>query len=156
MSVPERPLVLQTPTNLTDSNSNSCGEKKSTSLQQKIGLNRKDYAPLSLDTDVIRFQTGFKALLSTEEKSKTRFISWNKTSAVFASINYKTLRKHRWLFVTQSSSSGFLGPSGQVVFFHFPFYSLSSCQTFLVSHFHTDWHSRLGLGNQVGSTTDHL
>ena len=41
-------------------------------------------------------------------------------------------------------------------FFHFPFYPLSSCQTFLASHFRTDWLSRLGLGNQVGSTTDHL
>ena len=41
-------------------------------------------------------------------------------------------------------------------FFHFPFYPLSSCQTFLPSHFCTDWLSRLGLGNQVGLTTDHF
>ena len=37
-----------------------------------------------------------------------------------------------------------------------PFYPLSSCQTFLASHFRIDWLSRLGLGKQVGSTTDHL
>ena len=30
------------------------------------------------------------------------------------------------------------------------------CQIFLGSHFRTDWLSRLGLGNQVGSTTDHF
>ena len=30
------------------------------------------------------------------------------------------------------------------------------CQVFLASHFHIDWLSRLGLGNQVGSTTDHF
>ena len=42
------------------------------------------------------------------------------------------------------------------VFFLFPFYPLSSCQTSLASHFPTDWLSWLGLGNQVGSTTDHL
>ena len=38
----------------------------------------------------------------------------------------------------------------------FPFHPLSSCQTFLASHLRTDWLSWLGLGNQVGSTTDHL
>ena len=43
-----------------------------------------------------------------------------------------------------------------IYFFHFPFHPLSSCQTFLTSHFRTDWLSRLGLGNQVDSTTDHL
>ena len=36
------------------------------------------------------------------------------------------------------------------------FYPLSSCQTFLSSHFRTNWLSWLGLGNQVGTTTDHL
>ena len=30
------------------------------------------------------------------------------------------------------------------------------CQNFLASHFRTDWLSRLELGDQVGSTTDHL
>ena len=30
------------------------------------------------------------------------------------------------------------------------------CQIFLASKFHTDWLSQHGLGNQVGSTTDHL
>ena len=35
-------------------------------------------------------------------------------------------------------------------FFDFPFNPLSICQTFLASHFHTDWLSRLGLGKQVG------
>ena len=32
----------------------------------------------------------------------------------------------------------------------------SSCQTFLASHFRTDWLSQMELGNQVGSTNDHL
>ena len=41
-------------------------------------------------------------------------------------------------------------------FFHFPFHPLSSCQTFLASHICTDWLSWLGLGDQVGSTNDHL
>ena len=38
-------------------------------------------------------------------------------------------------------------------FFHFPFNPLSP---YLASHFRTNWLSRLGLVNQVGSTTDHL
>ena len=42
------------------------------------------------------------------------------------------------------------------IFFHFPFYPHSSCLTFLASHFLSDWLSWLGLGNQVGSTVDHL
>ena len=42
------------------------------------------------------------------------------------------------------------------IHFHFPIYPLYSCQTFLASHFHTNWLSQLGLGNQVGSTTNHL
>ena len=41
-------------------------------------------------------------------------------------------------------------------FFPIPFLPLSSCQTFLSSHFHTDLLSRLGLDNQVASTSDHL
>ena len=41
-------------------------------------------------------------------------------------------------------------------FFPPPLYSLSWCQTFLAPHFRTDWLTRLGLGNQAGSTTDHL
>ena len=41
-------------------------------------------------------------------------------------------------------------------FFNFPFYPLSSCQDILASHFRANWLSQLGLGNQVGSTTDHL
>ena len=39
---------------------------------------------------------------------------------------------------------------------HFPFYQLSSSQTFLAFHFCTDWLSRMGLGNQVGSTNGHF
>ena len=35
-------------------------------------------------------------------------------------------------------------------------YPLSSCQTFLASHFPTNWISWLRLGNQVDSTSDHL
>ena len=42
------------------------------------------------------------------------------------------------------------------IFFHFPFWVLSSCQTILASHYRTNWLSWLGLSNQVGSTTDHL
>ena len=41
-------------------------------------------------------------------------------------------------------------------FFRFLYYPLSSCLTFLASHLHTDWLLRLWLGNQVGSTNDHL
>ena len=36
-----------------------------------------------------------------------------------------------------------------------PFLPICSCQNFLASHLGTDWLSWLGLGNQVGSTTDH-
>ena len=42
------------------------------------------------------------------------------------------------------------------VFSPLPYIPHSSCQTFLSPHFCTDWLSRLGIGNQVGSTTDHL
>ena len=42
------------------------------------------------------------------------------------------------------------------MFFNFLFNPLSSSQVILASHFHTDWLLWLGLGNQVGSTTDHL
>ena len=37
-------------------------------------------------------------------------------------------------------------------FFPLPFFLLCSCQTFLASHFCTNWLSQLGLGNQVAST----
>ena len=50
----------------------------------------------------------------------------------------------------------YLSLTSQWIFFHFPFYPLSSCQTILASHFRTDWLSRLGLGKQVSSSTDHL
>ena len=42
------------------------------------------------------------------------------------------------------------------VFSPLPYYPLSFCQTFLSPHFRTDWLSPLGIGNQVGSTTDLL
>ena len=41
-------------------------------------------------------------------------------------------------------------------FINFPFYLLSSHQTFHASPLPTDWLSQLGLGNQVGSSADHL
>ena len=46
-----------------------------------------------------------------------------------------------WLLLTycQLKLSYFLEPFF-VFSFHFPFYPLSSCQTFLASHFHIDWH----------------
>ena len=44
----------------------------------------------------------------------------------------------------------------QYIFFHVPLYPLSFCQNILAPHFRTDWLSKLGLGNQVGSTTNHL
>ena len=37
-----------------------------------------------------------------------------------------------------------------------PYNPLSPTRYFLASHFRTDWFSQLGLGNPVGSTTDHL
>ena len=55
-----------------------------------------------------------------------------------------------------SSIAKIVEPRFGVVYFHFFFYPLSPCLTFLASYFCTDWLSRLGLGNQVVSTTDHL
>ena len=43
-----------------------------------------------------------------------------------------------------------------IIIIIFPSSLLSSCQIFLPSLVRTDWLSGLGLGNQVGSTTDHL
>ena len=37
-----------------------------------------------------------------------------------------------------------------------PYNPLSPATSFLASHFLTDWLSRLGLGNQVGSIANHL
>ena len=62
--------------------------------------------------------------------------------------------------VLQSDDKRFHGYTFYVIlsliFFHFPSTPLSSCQFFLSSHFCTNWLSRLGLGEQLGSTTDHL
>ena len=51
-----------------------------------------------------------------------------------------------------------LGPFDMVqVFFHFPLLpAFLLSDLFLAPHFHTVWLSRLGIGNQVGSITDHL
>ena len=90
-------------------------------------------------------------------------VEWNKKEDLVQEQAVRHLRQFVPLFVAFSSnvkSELALLNKIQVcgmtfLFFHFPFYPLSSFRPFLPS-FHTDWISRLGLGNQVGSNTDHL
>ena len=67
-----------------------------------------------------------------------------------------------WLIRTKIRSSLTQLVSGSYMPWHHHFFPppsftrLPPVRPFLVPHFCTDWLSRLGLGNQVGSTTDHL
>ena len=72
--------------------------------------------------------------------------------------NMTESRRHKQLLSPSQADVQFWAPysaGAPVVFSLHPFLVLSSCQIFLASHFHTDWLSWLGLGNQVGLTTDY-
>ena len=53
-------------------------------------------------------------------------------------------------------TSSLLSQTVLPIFFHFPFLPAFPLSDLSCLHFRTNWLSRLGLGNQVGSTTDHL
>ena len=81
----------------------------------------------------------------------SRTLLWSVTTAPRTST--KSRRSSRKNLSTCSRSGQFLFHFRLEIFFHFPSTSFPPVRPFLASHL---WPSWLGLGNQLGSTTDHL